>query len=719
MATSNYEIPTFGTPAPSLLGWLLDAVSEGDAWLKSQQPARNWDAILQLLSADDGEGESKDLSNVGYNKARRVGRELVAALSNFRHEGEYKVAWDQSLYDKAHVLTQLDRHWYRKARVNRQHRAALQFAVAQGTAYFYETWDPHFWGPYRGDIRLQVLGPGDVTFVQLPKDHDIQRAYAVIIREELPINLAKAIYGQTNAAFANALVPDRDAPGWVSRGLQKVQQFLSPALRVGGTRSGKHTEGSFPTVDIFHMYTLDRAINTGLTPVKMGTHGTNWSYSVPALGDPIPQRHLPRNPATGEFWTLPASAADCRLFPLRRYTIFSRTGIGYDGSSPWWHGQVPVAALRFGDWPWEALGSSLLGEVRTMQQGIVALMRLIEDAANARLDPPAVFDENLVSASWAKSFNPRLAGIRAAANLQLGDPIKFPVPPQQYDVPNWIMQWITSQEDRMDYMTGVRDLVAIAKAKQIPGADTLEKLLEMAGPIVQDLVRAVEDPLQQLGEWRKAYYFQFYTRGRVISLTGLDGNEDDVDYTSAVLQPWQPTEKQTARARRDPDYQRDVPFRPEQLITMSDAHESPDARAERSRLSIDEFHYHVSESALNEIHRMTTKLFYIQLMKSGFPISWWTFAQIAKIPNFGPPPEGTNTEMERWVAQKRMEIELAAELQQQTQAMGGGMGAPDGGGVPNPDGGSEGGPGRPPSFSAPPKIVSKDGGTRSTITTSR
>ncbi len=124
---------------------------------------------------------------------------------------------------------------------------------------------------------------------------------------------------------------------------------------------------------------------------------------------------------------------------------------------------------------------------------------------------------------------------------------------------------------------------------------------------------------------------------------------------------------------------------------------------------------------------MTTKLFYIQLMKAGFPISWWTFAKIAQIPNFGPPPEGTNTEMERWIAQPHIQTELAIDQQQeiagsglvgpdgQPVSSGGGAGG-EGGGPPGGGGGGEGG--RPPSFNKAPKMESKDGGTRSTITTS-
>ncbi len=94
------------------------------------------------------------------------------------------------------------------------------------------------------------------------------------------------------------------------------------------------------------------------------------------------------------------------------------------------------------------------------------------------------------------------------------------------------------------------------------------------------------------------------------------------------------------------------------------------------------------------------KLFYLQLMKAGFPIDWWTFAKIAQIPNFGPAPmdkDGNEitSVIERWVAQEHMKRELAEE-------------------------GAEGQPptkGRPPSNRGPASIVQKGGG-RSTVKTS-
>lgn len=724
--TSQYEIPAFGTAAPQLLGWLLEANQEGNAWLAAQRPSTQWESVMEMMEDQTGSAdESSLMSNTQYPKPKRIARELVASLAGFRHEGEYKVLWDNSKYDQAHVLTDLDRNWYTTTNANAAHRQALQSAVIKGTGYLYEEWDPYFWGPQRGDIKLSFFDPADVSFVQMPRDNDLQKAYMVILRYELPINLAKRMYSKY-AQFAANLVPDQESPSWLLKGLKAVQQFISPALRVAG-KTRPSSQGSYPTVNVYHGYTLDTACNESLETIVMGIPGANWSYRVPAVGSEM-DTGIP-NPGTGSNWTKPANREDALLFPLRRFTIWSNTGVAVDGSSPWWHGQVPLARIRFNDLPWQALGSSLISDTRTINGGIEALIRAMEDSAAARLNPPAIYDDRMVSKSWAESFNPRLAGVRGAADLSQGDPIKFPVQPGQYDVPNWIPEFIAAQEGRQDYLTGVRDVAAIAKAKQIPGADTLEKLLEMAGPIVQDLVRQMEEPFRQLGEWRKAYYFQFYNSARVVQTVGPDNfDPGEWNYGPDVEQEDIPEYVQEKkRLLGDARFQQFAKtgayqFDPEQLLGVGNNTMSTAARREMLKRSINEFRYEVTESGLNEIHRMTTKLFYIQLMKEGFPISWWTMAKVAKIPNFGPPPAGTNTEMERWVAQQHMKIDLQGDLQEQLAAQQGAMGgAPGGqtGEIPPIQELFQKAQGRPQSYSRPPRMVQKDRGARSTITTAK
>lgn len=302
-------------------------------------------------------------------------------------------------------------------------------------------------------------------------------------------------------------------------------------------------------------------------------------------------------------------------------------------------------------------------------------MRDMEDSAHARMDPPAIYDDTKVSKAWAEAVNPRRAGVRAAADMNFGEVFKVLGQAWQYEVPGWIPEYIKSQEARMDYLAATPDLVAIAKAKQVPGSDTLEKLMEMAGPLVQDMIRAVEAPHFELGEMRKALYLQFDTRARWMRLVG-------------------PT----------PDMEDEFQWQPDLIIPAGAAGETPEGSRARRKIYLNEFKYHLSESGVNELHRMTTKLFYLQLIKLGFPIDWWTFARIAKIPAFGPAPADENgneieTVIERYIAQEHIKRELQEELQ----------------------GGGEGGkpaPGRPNSYKKPAQIASKDGGTRSTVKTS-
>jgi hypothetical protein len=396
----------------------------------------------------------------------------------------------------------------------------------------------------------------------------------------------------------------------------------------------------------------------------MGTKGTNWKYTVPALGDPLPTGVI--NPATGAQWTRPAEPSDCKLFPLRRYCVFSRTAAAYDGSSPWWHGQVPVARTRFNDLAWQALGKSLLSEARTMQAGIVALMRYIEDACAARLRPPLLYDDQLTDESFQKTFDVGKAGSKAKVSLQQGDVLKVAVPYQHHEIPIGIFDWIKQQEGRIDHQMGTPDLIAMAKAKQVPGESTLEKLMEMAGPLVDDMFRALEVPQHQLGEWRKAYYFQFYTHGRIIQTTDVDDEFEDFEYAPDMLVP---------------------PIKDEPLTVKQD----------RTKRYLKEFKYVLTESSLNERHRMVNKLALLQLKKAGVKIDSWTIARAWRLPNYGPEPKGTHTMMERWLAEAHMDRELAEEL-------GGGQTGPQ--------------KGRPPTNAKPPQLTSKDGGSRTTVKTS-
>jgi hypothetical protein len=110
---------------------------------------------------------------------------------------------------------------------------------------------------------------------------------------------------------------------------------------------------------------------------------------------------------------------------------------------------------------------------------------------------------------------------------------------------------------------------------------------------------------------------------------------------------------------------------------------------------------------------MAKKLGMIQLKKAGVWISSKTIAETWNVPNYG--DVGGTTEIEKYWAEKEMELEHMARIQAIGQALAGG----GGGTVPGSGGGGGQPVGRPSSFAASPSLKSKDSGTRSTIATSK
>jgi hypothetical protein len=129
----------------------------------------------------------------------------------------------------------------------------------------------------------------------------------------------------------------------------------------------------------------------------------------------------------------------------------------------------------------------------------------------------------------------------------------------------------------------------------------------------------------------------------------------------------------------------------------------------------DNLRFFILPNSLHEMTQMAMKLGLIQLRKATVKIDSQTIAEAWELPNYGT-LQG-NTIIERYQAEQEMDLELAARMQAIAQAEGlmpPGMNAP--GAATAPQKPQEG---RPPSGQAAPKLVSKDGGARSTIAESR
>ena len=673
---SDYRMPQQSATMDTKAGWLRETIQAGQQWLRSQRAYPSIAEARDLILSVPEEQQPKDLSKIRIPRTKRQIRELVSIMANLKPTAANKTD-NAKFYDTAEIFNKMDRWWWFQTFFDRRLRQVFQRAAVDGTGYASHVWDPDFFGKNRGDIRTDVYGADQVYLIQPPADHDLQECYAVFMKRRVAIWKVQAKYPM----MAHMITPDHGASGWTQKGLDYVQSFgfrSSPLKHLTGPVDDEDPDRDsvWPTCDIYEGYITDLSMNMTGSEVTMGRPGSSWEYKVPAFGSEIPTG---TNGWEGTPLYKKANEDDAQLYPMRRKIVATGNNlILYDDTSEWWHGKVPLARFTFDDWPTEALGFSLVRDVMTIEDDANQLLRGISDAARIRLDPPLQYDENLVSEGLAARLNTRLPRQRLKGNLSMGDMIKPLLPANYADLPNYIPDVVKFLFEQGDFIIGVRDLLAITKAKQIPSADSLEKIMEMAGPLAQDMTRGMEMGMRDLGEQRRWFNLQFRSARRRLELFGDDGTtKDDFDYDPGNLVP-------SHMEGEDPEK------------------ESKFSQLERAKRHAGAYEYRVVPNSMARLQQMGAKLLLLQLEGKGFPLDPWTKAELFEVDGFGPPPineetgEQCNTILERWVAFQHMLRELAEEGGQPQQPQ----------------------KGRPASGNRSPQLKQKSG-NRSTVQQSR
>lgn len=702
---SRYEAPSFPgvynqSARDRFIGWLQTAINEGRSFLEGQQGYRFVPASYRLM-ADRGLTEvPSTLSHASLNFVKRDVRELVATLANPRPIASYKCD-NPKFALQADVLNKCYMSWYMSSFVDRKLRAALQYAAVEGTGYLMMDWDPAFWGTGRGDVRLTPLGVDNVYVVGIsPDDWDLQRAYATIIERAVPtVEVIRRFPDQ-----ARVIVPDGESRSRFRRfmdmfGSKQIATVMNTYGRDRGYRDMDPT--SRATTTVYDIYIQDASVNQTGKPILMGQAGSPWSYTVPYLGQELPTGINLTDPMTGESRPITRKADwhDARLYPYRRHVVATNRTVLSDGPSRYWHGQVPLVKFTLDDWPQEYCGIPATREPAKLQTAATSLLRAYDDCSNARLRPPMTYDQDRVSDELARSVDCRVGGQTIGVNNVMGGQVfQLAVPPEIYNLDGArtleIIQWMRQQGKQL---MGLADMENLAEAAQIPSGDTVEKLTELAGPLATDMSRNMESSLSKLGHLFMCNVFEFYTARRRFQLLGPDGlTPEDFDYDPTNLVP------------------EDVNL-PGVLPGAS--------RMERARAHMANFQFSIVPNSVYGITQSSRKMLLIQLARTGFPVSPYTVLEACDVPNVGKPPVGATTEIDKFFAYKMLEAEKMSEIQMAgqaammqanpamaiaamaQQAMGGGNGG-------NP------GPGRKPSGEETPKMQSKDGGARSTISES-
>jgi hypothetical protein len=672
----QYIMPALDSAHSYKLGFLTEMSQEGENFIKAQRSWADIDKAVDIISGSVDLKIPKSMSQISANILKRDIRENVATLSNMRPLWGFKTENDQ-FQKQAKILNDMLLAWYLQSNTYGAFRSVLQYAMACGLGWAVVGWDNSVAGG-RGDIAVKWYGPRDVLPYGLPKDKDCQKAYSMTICDEMPIQQAMMEF----PLHLKYLSVDRSTPTWMRKGTRRVQRFLSPLLNAFGPGTGKEKPDSpFPTVQIYRTYILDQSINTTSQPIIMG-QGTNWEYTVPVYGSEIDTGTFDKD---NQKLYRKATAEDAKMFPIRRLVKWTKQGILYDGTATSWHGRFPGVPFTIDDWPWDLLGYSAVRDGASLQQGADRVLRALDDMVNVKLDSPLAFDDSALSQGLMDRINPRKPGQRVKINMQQNEkPIVPIIPSEYYQVDSQTWTYPDKLHEYIHFLLGTRDIQALAKAKQVPAGDSMEKLMELSGPLVTDMSRGMERSMIQVGELWKGDAMQHYTMKRRVQVLGKDGvSEEDYDYDPMNMIP-----------SHTPDE-----FELIKQGKMQPTSPSREDIVHRAKAHLNSFYFHITPNSMHQITQITKKMLYLQMWKAQFPLDPWSMAEVLDIPNFGTPtalakildvnPSDVPSDvMGRWIMFKELMSKLAPPPPQK---------------------------GRHPSGQTPPTTQGKDGGQRTTV----
>jgi hypothetical protein len=686
--TASWQIPPFEDTPERRLSAIEDQIREGEGYIQSQRSYKNLGANMKLF---DGIFQDRTTSTLASNFLKYCIRKFVETLADVR---EIALYGSDAIQYKPYLEIQnkVVKAIYSESQYPRALRQALQYAVTMGIGYLWPKCKAEDYGFGERRIIFEPLGLLDVLPVQVPKSNDVQDAYCVTIYEYMPIAEAHARF----PLFQEQLKPI-DFIGqptrFAARRIHWQERF----------RYGQDTRqwGNL-YCELRYTFVRDMRINTTGSTLPMGDLGTSWYYEVPTVGAPVFGGI--RN---GFPFTRPARLEDCRVYPQLRLLISSPTVKQplYDGPGFDWHGKLPTVQFTVDDWPWESLGLSLTDAVGSIEQTKRKHERQMDVVLTTKLDPPLGYDRTATGGPRMENFDIFEKSMRVGVDgkprevLQSVLPDEVRVEPVNY-------QFVELLKTMIEQQLGINDLGNLIHMRANLNADSFDKATDPIGPIAKGIAASMEASNAKVAYMLKFMVPQWMDTKRIIEYVGPDQiTPEMLDFDPASLIP----------SHLEDEYIEGVvlPMEegPEGVVIPKRSYYTT---MDRAKAFARNMRLISIPSTLLKITQQAEQLKYLQLYRGGFPISPHTVAKKLGIDNFGEIPG--DTEFQKWVNWKKLEILLMAQAKELAGQVGlGGEGPSPGQGKPHAGG-------RPPSAQKAPAVKQKgkgEGNPRTTVTESR
>jgi len=595
-----------------VLGYMKEALEEGDAFLRSQKGYNTITDTIKAIMAEDSTAKSSVLSQTSVNHVAKVATDLAAMCTDVKPFWEYRTK-NERFKKHCEIIGQLSEHWYLNRTIDLKNADVIKYSLAAGSGYSHI-----FYNTNTQDLDISAEDPRDIIPIRPPSvSLSLQEAAGVIHRVQRSVNYVKAMFPHK----AHLIIPDRDG-SMVSQSLNGTRinklydTYGSPFREKLFSEAPVKELPRIPSVDLYTCYLDDRSVNKSGQPKFMG----EW----------IDPEH-PRNN-----WSYKVKPGD-QLYPRKRCIVFTNTAILYDGPAIYWHGLYPYAKLTLDPWPWSWLGKGVLWDILPLARSVNGIMRVIDDHLEQVARPTVIGDKHTISQSEINKIDTRKAGLKIRQNMLTGKGIMIQDPP---NLPPDVLQILNYYEEKIYDIPGVRDFSDMMKMKQMPSPETIERIQEAMSPSVRLRSRIIETYMREFATMTASNFAQFYPLSLRLAILGAAGaTPDDFDQDPGSFIP----------AYLENDYSSSG------VVKMEALARGPLPRYDRAKFFFSQVSYHIAPSSLLNASEIETQLKYLQLARAGL-VDHWTLLEQLNIPNVGNPPEGAKTITERLIAEQQMQL---------------------------------------------------------------
>lgn len=596
---------------PRVLGWLQEAIQEGDL-LNRQDPAfEAADKGMRYVIGEQRQQEQPHIQYIPYaviNKSRKAVQSHVSALTDIKPVFGYK-ATNPKFQFHADLLNRLTIATWITNMMDVTLGDTIKYGLAGGTADLMVEWDPG--AAYGlGDHKIIAKDFRDTLPIRPSTDPSPQLWQGVVFREAHSVNTMRQKYPQFAGLFKPA--SDNLITTVMSRFRRAVTRVMSP-MGTPDTLSGlagvPQTRAVRPgDIVLYRCYLQDASRNMTSKPIVMGDPQANWSYIVEP-GQP--------------------------MYPQKRLIVSTPDLILYDGPQPYWHGMYPFGRLKLWSVPWCFLGLPLLNDTIPIQDAINDTMKDMRLGLKQWINPDTVYDSTAGSRAFRVSFDPQRPGKKIQTNpMSAGGVNREPY--KKVDGPNpSALQLLYNLFEKLemlhDDLTGVANLQQLMQLRQLPSGDTIEKYYEAMTPELRQEGRNVESFLRDVAEMHKFNIFQFQNQWRRVAILGDAAQAlEDFDYDPETLVPAmekyiQEPDPATGMLVEKPN--------PDYVAALDQSL----SRSQRAKAFARMFVFTIAPNSILAMNTQEKKMMAFQETRMGY-MDFWTFHEIMETPNVGNPP---------------------------------------------------------------------------------